>query len=216
MRGPGDGRTWRARRWRWSGAASTRSAGVKSASSGFAPSSSEGSSGSSAMPHLGQLPGWSWADLRMHGAGVERTGLRVAQRRRLLRLQVLAADRSRTSRGIARRRSDTPRLMRDVVRRLRRSDCHPADGVDRRFIVCMCLHVHLLEPDADARDQSCVGHGFNRRRDAALLYCRMYVPGQAQVGRELARDLVAQAQSQFDRTQPRADATRSIFLPMQA
>ena len=31
----------------------------KSASSGFSSSSSEGSTGSSVMPHFGQLPGWS-------------------------------------------------------------------------------------------------------------------------------------------------------------
>ncbi len=32
----------------------------KSTSSGFSASSSSGSTGSSAMPHFGQLPGWSW------------------------------------------------------------------------------------------------------------------------------------------------------------
>ena len=33
---------------------------LKSFSSGFSSSSSEGINGSSVMPHLGQLPGWSW------------------------------------------------------------------------------------------------------------------------------------------------------------
>ena len=32
----------------------------KSISSGFSPSSRLGISGSSAMPHFGQAPGWSW------------------------------------------------------------------------------------------------------------------------------------------------------------
>ena len=32
----------------------------KSTSSGLSPSSRLGISGSSAMPHLGQAPGWSW------------------------------------------------------------------------------------------------------------------------------------------------------------
>jgi len=33
---------------------------LKSASSGFSVSSRSGITGSSVMPHLGQLPGWSW------------------------------------------------------------------------------------------------------------------------------------------------------------
>ena len=32
----------------------------KSTNSGLSPSSRSGSTGSSAMPHFGQLPGWSW------------------------------------------------------------------------------------------------------------------------------------------------------------
>ena len=54
----------------------SRTAGVMSASSWLGAASAVPSSGSSAMPQIGQLPGPVLADLRVHRAGVDRAGLR--------------------------------------------------------------------------------------------------------------------------------------------
>ena len=71
---------------------------VMSSSSGFASSaSSEISRGSSAMPQMGQLPGPTCTDLRVHGAGVLRAWPR--RRRRRLGLVVTAVGERATSRG---------------------------------------------------------------------------------------------------------------------